>query len=110
MKKLEAASQMDEILSDEGLKLLYLSRPDCGVCTAMKPKVKAMLAEFPRVEAYDIDLDEFPILAGRFEVFTIPAVLLYANGREFIREARYFSVDDLAARISRYYDLLYSPA
>lgn len=110
MHVIEDASRMDDILSTEGMKLLYLSRPDCGVCTALKPRVAAMLEDFPRIEAYDIDLDRFPILAGRFEVFTIPAVLVYADGREFIREARYFSVDELAGRIDRYYELMYSPA
>lgn len=110
MQRIDDASQIDGILASYGLKLFYLSRPDCGVCTAMKPKVTAMLADFPRIDAYDIDLDEHPILAGRFEVFTIPAVLVYAGGREFIREARYFSVDELAGRIGRYYELMYSPA
>jgi thiol-disulfide isomerase/thioredoxin len=110
MHIIEDASQVDDILSSEGMKLLYLSRPDCGVCTALKPRVAAMLEDFPRIEAYDIDLDRFPILAGRFEVFTIPAVLVYADGREFIREARYFSVEELAGRIHRYYELLFSPA
>jgi len=110
MHRLENASDIDNILACEGMQLLYLSRPDCGVCTALKPRVQAMLEYFPRIEAWDIDLDEHPVLAGRFEVFTIPAVLLYAEGREFIREARYFSVDQLAGRISRYYDLMYSPA
>ena len=110
MNSIEAAEQIDHILSGDGMQLLYLSRPDCGVCTALKPTVTAMLEEFPRIEAWDIDLDRFPVLAGRFEVFTIPAVLLYAGGREFVREARHFSVEDLARRIGRYYDLMYSTA
>jgi thiol-disulfide isomerase/thioredoxin len=110
MQQFDDASRIDAILASEGIKLFYLSRTGCGVCTAIKPKVEAMLCEFPRIEAYDIDLDEHPIVAGRFEVFTIPAVLLYAEGREFIREARYFSVEELAGRIRRYYELMYSPA
>jgi thioredoxin-like negative regulator of GroEL len=110
MQNITDASQIDAILSDSGMKLFYLSRPDCGVCTAMKPKVRGMLEDFPRIDAYDIDLDELPVLAGRFEVFTIPAVLVYAEGKEFIREARYFSVDQLAGRINRYYELMYAPS
>jgi hypothetical protein len=106
----ESTERIDHILSGEGMHLLYLSRPDCGVCTAIKPKVEAMLEEFPRIEAWYIDLDRLPILAGRFEIFTIPAVLVYAEGREFIREARYFSVKELRRRIARYYGLMYSPA
>lgn len=110
MKQLEHASQVDEILRGDGMSLLYLSRPDCGVCSAVKPKIRAMLEEFPRITAYDIDLDRMPALAGRFEVFTIPAVLVYAQGREFIREARYFSVEELGRRIARYYELMFSSA
>ncbi|MFO8065416.1 MAG: thioredoxin family protein [Spirochaetota bacterium] len=110
MKELEHASQIDDILNAGGMSLLYLSRPDCGVCTAIKPKVRALLEDFPRMSAYDINLDEMPTLAGRFEVFTIPAVLVYAQGRECIREARYFGIEELARQIDRYYELLFSPA
>ena len=110
MKKLEDSSQLDDIISADGMTLFYLSRPDCGVCTAIKPKVQSLLEEFPQMDAYDIDLDEMPILAGRFEVFTIPAVLVYAQKREFIREARYFSIEELGRKIERYYELLFSPA
>ncbi|MFP4373342.1 MAG: thioredoxin family protein [Spirochaetaceae bacterium] len=110
MQVIDDASRVDEVLSTKGMKLLYLSRPDCGVCTALKPRVAGMLEEFPRIEAYEIDLAGLPVLAGRFEVFAVPAVLVYADGREFIREARYFSVTELAGRINRYYELMYSSA
>lgn len=87
--------------------LCYLSRPDCGVCTALRPRIERMVASFPKVFAYYVDLDRYPIVAGQWSVFSIPAVLLFVDGREMLREARHFSMDDLQMRLSRIYEQYY---
>lgn len=67
-----------------------------------------MLEDFPKIEAGYVDLDNIPEAAGKFSVFTIPGILIYIQGKESIRKARYVSVDELAGEISRYYNLLYT--
>lgn len=86
--------------------LLYFSLPDCGVCHAVRPKVEALLAGRPDIAAYFIDLSVLPEATGRFEVFAVPTVLLFIDGRETVRESRYFSMDELTAKIDRYLSLL----
>lgn len=90
-----------------GMALFYFSRPSCGVCSAIKPKVMSLLGEFPEVRSFFIDLDEVPEAAGQLSVMTIPAVLAYADGREIVREARYISMDDLAEKIRRPYSFIH---
>jgi thiol-disulfide isomerase/thioredoxin len=96
----------DNLTTTNQVVLLYFSLPDCGVCHAVRPKVEALLAERPDVGAYFIDLSLVPEATGRFEVFAAPTILMFINGRETIRESRYFSMDELEAKIDRYRSLL----
>ncbi|WP_455382936.1 thioredoxin family protein [Salinispira pacifica] len=102
-------NQLDEDLAQSAqVVLLYFSTPDCGVCHAVRPKVEELLKERPQISAYAIDLSILPAASGRFEVFVAPTVLVFINGRETIREARYFSMDTLSDKIDRYLSLLES--
>lgn len=89
-----------DIVAAEPQALLYLSGSDCGVCHAVKPKIQA-LAEIHSLKALEINLTEQPQAAAAFEVFTIPAVILYARGREYYRQARFIHFAELAEQITR---------
>jgi len=108
MIDLTSLEEAERLISENPMTLLYLSRPDCGVCTAIRPKVEELLKQYPRINPGYIDLERVPEAAGRFSVYTIPAILVYAEGKETVREARYISMDDLEARIARPYGFLFS--
>ncbi len=107
MITLYSMTEIDAFIASGEMRLLYLSRPDCGVCKALIPKIKDMLTGFPGIEAGYVDLGKIPEAAGTFSIFTIPGILIYTQGKEAIRKARYVSVDQLAGEINRYYELLY---
>ena len=107
---METISDFESIVREKeapGMALFYFSRPSCGVCSAIKPKVISLLGEFPEVRAFYVNLDDVPEAAGQLSVMTIPAVLAYADGKEIVREARYISMDDLAGKIRRPYSFIH---
>lgn len=108
MKNIKIISEIDTFTTSGDMRMLYLSRPDCGVCAALIPKVEEMIKEFPEMEARYIDLDKLPEAAGKFSIFTIPGILVFIRGKETIRKARYVSIDELRDEIARYHDLLKS--
>lgn len=95
-------------IEDEPFVLAYLSRPDCGVCVSLKPKVVEIIAEFPQATAYYVDLDAIPEAAGEYSIFTIPGILVFIDGKETIREARYVSVDQLTQKMERLHALRFT--
>lgn len=103
---LETLAQIDTFIAAHPMVLLYITSPGCGVCTALMPRIASMLKRFPEVRAVHLDTALLPAAAGRFEVYTVPAVLLFVRGRETVREARYFSLHELEAKIERYRSLL----
>lgn len=104
-------SSLDEVHTfiDSGrMRLVYLSRPECGVCNAIKPKLMEVLNQYPEIQSAYINMDKMPQSAGAFSIFTIPGIILYIDGREMIREARYISIEDIDLRIKRYYEMVFS--
>ena len=66
------------------------------------------LKSFPEIPSYYVNLDDVPEAAGQLSPFTIPAVLVYAGGKEVVREARYIFIDDISEKIRRAYGFLYT--
>jgi len=108
MEEFNTLNEVLEFINSGQLRLIYLSRPACGVCTAIKPKVIEIINNYPELKGAYIDMDKLPESAGEFSIFTIPGVIFYIDGKETIREARYISIEELASRIDRYYGMIYS--
>lgn len=108
MEALESYARLKELVAAERAVLFYFSSPGCGVCKSVKPKVIALVQEhFPRLPMYYVDIEAVPEASGQLSVFSIPAVLVFFEGRETIREARNFGIMELGAKIDRYYSLLF---
>jgi thiol-disulfide isomerase/thioredoxin len=106
MHEINSIDEMNNIIQKEAFTLFYLSREDCGTCGAVKPKVIALAEKYPELKTYEVDLGKNEIIAGQYSIFTIPAVLIYAGGKEAIREARNFSIMELDQKIDRLSQLM----
>ena len=103
----QQATSIEEIrhfIDDNKLAFVYISRTNCGVCHAVRPQVQEMLEEFPAIKAIQSNADDIPEVAGEFTVFTVPALLLFVEGKEMIREARFVVMDELHHQFQRITD------
>lgn len=89
------------------MALLYFSGSTCGVCRDMLPKLEKLLERYPRIRAARAETQDLPELAAAHGVFSVPAILLFIQGKETVREAGIISLDGLERKIARYYELLY---
>jgi len=88
---------------------LYFSAPTCNVCHALKPKLlTAFEANFSQLQVKSIDISETPEVASHFGVFSIPTLLIFLDGKEFLRKSRHMSVDQVVEEIKRPYDMMTS--
>jgi thioredoxin 2 len=66
--------------------LLDMWAPWCGPCRMVAPVVEELCGELAgRVRVAQLNVDENPVTAGRFQIQSIPALLLLQNGREIDR-------------------------
>ena len=70
----------EEIESTKGLVLLDFYATWCGPCKMLAPVLDAIGEEFENVKICKSDVDEAPALAGKFNVQSIPTVVLFKDG------------------------------
>ena len=73
----------DETLATTvGLLLVDFWAPWCGPCRAIAPVLDTLVREAAgRVTLAKVNVDEEPRLAGRYEIRSIPTILLVKDGR-----------------------------
>ncbi len=99
---------INEIIKTKPSVSIYFSGVGCGVCEVLQPKIKKALDEnFPLIEQYYFDIEEYKKLAISFDVFVMPTLLIFIDGKEFIRKSRNMSVDELITNLKRPYKLFF---
>ena len=71
----------------------------CGPCQMMGPVLEQIAAERDDLIVGKINVDEYPDLAGEYSMDTIPALLLFRNGKLEKRVAGFMNKDVLLSRL-----------
>jgi len=89
--------------------MVYFSAPTCNVCHALKPKLMdALESNFKEFKVESVDISVEDDIAPHFGVFAIPTVLVFLDGKEFLRKSRHMSVDEVIQEIKRPYEIMTS--
>lgn len=107
MIDLNTLDEMDEFIKENTIAMLYFTTKGCNVCVGLLHKIEEMLIKFPKIEIRKIAVDKFTEAAGQYSIFTLPGILLFIEGKEIIREARFISIQMLETNIERYYNILF---
>tara|TARA_R110002050_G_scaffold166306_1_gene296791 strand:- start:283 stop:657 length:375 start_codon:yes stop_codon:yes gene_type:complete len=98
---------LQTLIATETAVAVYFSAPNCGVCEALRPKVEEMLtSQFPAIKYVHVQIEKAPDISGTFGVFSAPTLLVFFEGKEFLRKVRLMSIPELANIISRPYNML----
>ena len=108
MEKLQNSEVFSRKIQESPLLVVQFGSAQCAPCTAIEAKLDRFTQAFPEVQSVYVSVEKFPETAASQNVFTVPAVLVFAEGRLTLREAGYFSLDALLERVSRYAELLKS--
>jgi thioredoxin-like negative regulator of GroEL len=106
MNEIYSIEKMRNIIKQEAFVLFYLSREACGICHAVKPKIIELCEQYPDLKTFYVDLDKNEVIAGQYSIFTIPGILVFAEGKEAIREARHFSMQEIGQQLTKLSRLL----
>ena len=106
---MQTLDEIQDIIEQNLAVMLYFSAPTCNVCHALKPKLfDAIQSNFEIFEIVSIDTSVSQEIAAHFSVFSIPTVLIFLDGREFMRKSRHMSVDEVVREIDRPYLIMTS--
>ena len=74
------AKEFEEVYN-KGIVLVDFSASWCGPCKMLAPLLEELSSEITDVEFYKIDVDSESELAQKFNVMSIPTLILFKDGK-----------------------------
>ncbi|WP_085505059.1 thioredoxin family protein [Thalassobacillus devorans] len=107
MERFYEIEGLKEQIAESQLALLYISGANCSVCHSLLPQVEDVVKEYPELDAYQIEVEDAPAVAGEYTVFTVPVVIIFVDGKEYDRKARFVPIEELKQQLSKLKSLIF---
>jgi thioredoxin 1 len=90
MRDITDASFEQDVLQAGKPVVVDFWAPWCGPCRAVTPALEQLAVETEKVEFVKLNIDDNPVTASRYDVLSIPMVILFDGGepRETLVGAR----------------------
>ncbi|WP_411349122.1 thioredoxin family protein [Paenibacillus sp. WLX2291] len=106
MQSFNCAAQIDQLLQSSLLTIMLFKTKHCSVCEAVQPQLVTHLQQYPHIGSGYLYMEDAPELASAYMIFTSPVVLLFYEGEEVYRAARFIRFAELDQQLQRYSSLL----
>ena len=108
-QNIQSLDELNTLLNEKNAVLVYFSTTECSVCKVLKPKVAELIDKnFPEIYLTYVEMNQLPELAAQNRVFVAPTIIVFFEGKEYIRKNRSFSLDELKFEIERIYTRMFS--
>lgn len=81
--------------------IIYFGTQSCSVCHGVEPQVKNLLKEYLDIKSKFIWINAKNEIIGEFQIFTFPVLIMFIDGKEVFRMARFIPMTDLKNKIDR---------
>ncbi|AZB41370.1 thioredoxin [Bacillus sp. FJAT-42376] len=82
MEKITSAEQFSQLIGNDKEVLIKFFADWCPDCTRMNFFIDEILEEYKDYQWYEINKDEFPEIAEKYQVMGIPSILIFKNGEK----------------------------
>lgn len=98
----------EQLKQEKAALVCYFSTTECSVCHVLKPKVIDLVKEnFPEMDFVYIESNKFPEVAAQNNVFSAPTIVVFFEGKEYIRKSRNIGINELKPEIERIYSKMF---
>ena len=106
---MDEVSSLQHKIASRPAVAVYFTGPDCSVCTVLRPKLRDALKEaFDAMDFIEVDIAASPEVSSNHGVFAVPTLLVFLDGKEFVRRTRNMQPDEIVVALRRPYGLLMS--
>lgn len=78
-ERLTTLEEAEQLIEGNNVAFLYISQENCSVCHGLKPQVKKVMDQYPKIQAAEIRTDDVPEVAGKFHIFTVPGSFAFCR-------------------------------
>ncbi|WP_339302615.1 thioredoxin family protein [Paenibacillus sp. FSL R5-0519] len=103
--ELTSIEMVEEAIQQHEFVFLYVSRPECNVCHALLPKIRALLEPYPSIYLGHIDANVVEEVASKFLIFTVPTMIMIVEQKEYIRADRFVRLERLEEQLQQIYSM-----
>ncbi|RHW36765.1 thioredoxin [Lysinibacillus yapensis] len=82
MQPITTNEQFQEIIASEQPIIVKFYAGWCPDCTRMNMFIDPIIEEYKQYAWYEINRDDFPELAEKYQVLGIPSLLIFKNGEK----------------------------
>ncbi|ASB92041.1 thioredoxin family protein [Bacillus subtilis] len=82
MKKITTNEQFNELIQSDKEIIVKFYADWCPDCTRMNMFIGDILEEYNQNDWYELNRDELPDLAEKYQVMGIPSLLIFKNGEK----------------------------
>lgn len=82
MKKINTTEQFNELIQSDKEIIVKFFADWCPDCTRMNMFIGDILEEYNQNDWYELNRDELPELADKYQVMGIPSLLIFKNGEK----------------------------
>ncbi len=108
MKILNTYEEFTTFIKNNEGALVYFSTPQCNVCKILKPKIIEFIKdEFPKINLGYVNTIEVKEAAAQNNIFSVPTILVFLDGKEFLRKSRNISIAEFREELHRPYSMFF---
>lgn len=100
-KEAQSLEEVKAVVEQNELAFVFLYGEHCSVCHGVLPQVKPIVEAYETIAKVQADVENIPELSGAYTVFTVPVILLFYNGKEVLRMARFIESDKLSHQLKK---------
>ena len=98
---------MEKKILENKMTIIYFIGAICGACEVIKKKINRVLVDYKEVKFIEINGVEEKETAAKYDVFTLPLMILFIEGKESLRMGRNIDILEFKNAIDRYYNLIF---
>ena len=94
--------RVEDIAMKERVAIFLFGSATCGPCVSVKKKLQLYSKEHKDVPIYYVSTDKFQRMAAQMDIFSIPTILVYVEGKLLVRESQVFSLTEILEKVGQY--------
>ena len=103
-KHLSNMEAFHQIINNNQLVVVHVMRIIVQCAMSVLPQIEDIVASYPNTELAVINQSDVENIAGELSIFTVPVDLIFMNGKEMHRQARFIDMQRFEHQLKLMYD------